>query len=194
MLGRSCRVYLAGAAILGLVATSTAAGDELRDALWAAVRTGDTEAVQAALDRGADVNSKNEMGVSALWIAASRGKFDVIQCLVERGADVNVRDGIWYQTPLSNAVVGLRLEAAQLLIKEARRMWTRPCSTAASRGNEAMVGMIIEHGKLSQDALDAALYTAATAKNEKLEEALKKAGQTLFPRRPNRTASCGRNL
>ena len=42
----------------------------MRDALWAAVRAGDPEAVRVALNRGAEVNAKNEMGVSALWIAA----------------------------------------------------------------------------------------------------------------------------
>ena len=68
------------------------------------MRAGDIKAIQAAIDRGADVNAKNEIGVSALWVATSKGKLDVIELLVKRGADVNVRDGIWYQTPLSMSV------------------------------------------------------------------------------------------
>jgi ankyrin repeat protein len=86
--------------ILGLVASARAADDK-RDALWTAVRAGDVKAIQAAIDKGADVNAKNEIGVSALWIAASKGKLPVIELLVKKGADVNVRDGIWYGTPLT---------------------------------------------------------------------------------------------
>ena len=43
---------------------------EAREALWAAVRAGDDKAIVALLDKGADVNAKNEYGISALWIAA----------------------------------------------------------------------------------------------------------------------------
>ena len=181
MPNHSCRVFLIGLAIFGLATASATAGNELRDALWAAVRAGDAEALRVALDRGADVNAKNEMGVSALWIAASKGKLDVIQLLVERGADVNVRDGIWYQTPLSLAVGSLHLEVAQFLIKSGAKDVDAALFTAASLKNEAMVQMIIEHGKVGQDALDAALYIAGAAAKEKLEEALKKAGAHALP-------------
>src|SRR5580692_7628969 len=102
--------------ILGLVASARAADDK-RDALWTAVRAGDVKAIQAAIDKGADVNAKNEIGVSSLWIAASKGKLDVIELLVKRGADVNVRDGIWYQTPLSMTAPEKKVDAAKFLIK-----------------------------------------------------------------------------
>src|SRR5207253_2502661 len=127
----------------------------------------------AALDHGADVNAKNEIGVSALWIAAGKDKLDVIELLVRRGADVNARDGIWYQTPLSSSVGGKQLAAAELLIKAGARDVDAALFTAAGQDNEAMVKMILEHAKVSQDALDAALYAATTAKKEKLEESLK---------------------
>ena len=178
---RGCRVVLICAAICGLVTASATAGNEMRDALWAAVRAGDAEALRVALDRGAEVNAKNEMGVSALWIAASKGKLDVIQLLVERGADVNVRDGIWYQTPLRLAVGSSHLEVAQFLIKSGAKDGDEALFTAASLKNEAMVQMIIEHGKVGQDALDAALYIAGVGAKEKLQEALKKAGAHPLP-------------
>src|SRR5258708_28186689 len=91
--------YLALSASLMFVAASASARDGKRDALWAAVRAGDVKAVAAALESGADVNAKNEIGVSALWIAAGKDKLDVIELLVQRGADVNARDGICYHTP-----------------------------------------------------------------------------------------------
>jgi outer membrane protein assembly factor BamB len=166
-------------------ATAPADGrDANRDALWAAVRAGDVKAVAAALDAGADVNARNEIGVTALWIAAGKDKLDVVETLVRRGADVNARDGIWYSTPLSSAVGGRRLAAAELLIKSGAKDVDTALFTAASQGNEAMVGKILEHGKVSQDALDAALYVAAAAKNEKVEQALKQAGGKPLPTAP----------
>src|SRR5262245_52029245 len=107
------RAFLTLAVSLVLAAAPASAADRKRDALWAAVRAGDARAVATALDGGADVNAKNEIGVSALWIAASKDKPDVVELLVRRGADVNARDGIWYQTPLSIAVGGRQLKAAE---------------------------------------------------------------------------------
>ena len=161
-----------------------------RDALWAAVRAGDAKAVAAALDGGARVNATNEIGVTALWIAAGKGKLDVIDLLICRGADVNARDGIWYQTPLSLAVGGRRLAAAHRLIKAGAKDVEAALFTAASQGNEAMVRIILDRGELSQDALDAALYLAATAKRERLSQALKLAGARPLPpaKEPDRKA------
>jgi outer membrane protein assembly factor BamB len=175
------RAFLTLAASLVLAAAPASAAGKKRDTLWAAVRAGDAKAVAAALDGGADINAKNEMGVSALWIAAGKDKPDVIELLVRRGADVNARDGIWYQTPLSLAVSGRQLAAAERLIKAGAKDVDAALFTAASQGNEAMVKMILERSKVSQDALDAALYSAATAKRAKLEQALKNAGATPLP-------------
>lgn len=173
---------LIAASFLGLSAASSPAGDAKRDALWAAVRAGDAKAVQAALDAGADVNATNEIGISALWIAASKGRFDVVELLVKRGADVSARDGIWYQTPLSMSVSGGQLDAAKLLIKSGAKDVDAALFSAASTGSEKMVQMILEQAKPGQDALDAGLYAAtAMNKNEKIQEALKKAGAKPLP-------------
>lgn len=171
------------AAILSLNGTiaSALAADSKRDALWSAVRAGDAKAVAAALDKGADVNAKNELGISALWIAASKEKLDVIQLLVRRGADVNVRDDIWYQTPLSSTTGGRQLEAAKFLIKAGAKDVDAALFTATSQRNEPMVKMILENGKVGQDALDASLFAATTAKNEKLQKILTQAGAKPIP-------------
>jgi outer membrane protein assembly factor BamB len=168
--------FLTLMALLVLVARLASAGDEKRDALWAAIRAGDAKAAAAALDNGADVNAKNEIGVSALWIAAAKDKLDVVELLIQRGADVNARDGIWYQTPLSAAVGSRQLAAAKLLIKAGAKDVDAALFAAASQGNDAMVQMILDQSKVSQDALDAALYSATNAKKEKLEQTLKQAG------------------
>jgi outer membrane protein assembly factor BamB len=172
---------LTSAAALLFLAASAGARDPKRDALWAAVRAGNVKAVAAALDKGADVNAQNEISVSALWIAAGKDKLDVVELLVRRGADVDARDGIWYQTPLSASVGGRHLEAAKLLIKAGARDVDAALFTATGQGNEAMVQMILDHARVSQDALDAALYSATRAKKEKLGQSLKRAGARSLP-------------
>src|SRR5580704_7018399 len=143
---------------LGGLATAADARLEKRDALWAAVRAGDIKAIKAAIDRGADVNAKNEIGVSALWVATSKGKLDVIELLVKQGADVNVRDGIWYQTPLGMSVGEKKRDASKLLIKAGAKDVDAAFITAASVGDDKMLEMILAQSKVGQDALDAALY------------------------------------
>src|SRR5262245_15601706 len=146
---------------------------ELRDALWEAVRTGDTKGITAALDKGADVNAKNEIGVTALWIACNKGKTEVIELLLSRGADPNARDGIWYNTPLSQSLTSV--ENAKLLIKAGAKDIDAATINAANRAQLPVVQVLLETGKVSQDALDAALFATAES-NKEIREALTKAG------------------
>ena len=83
-------VALAAIPTFVLVAATAEAGDDLREPLWAAVRNGDAKAVKALLDKGADVNAKNEIGITALWIAASKGQPDIVTVLLEHGADLEL--------------------------------------------------------------------------------------------------------
>src|SRR5580704_12037431 len=110
-------VFLAAATVVALVAATVTAKDDTREPLWAAVRNGDAKAVKALLQKGADVNAKNEIGITALWIAASKGQQDIVEVLLEHKADVNARDGIWYQTPLSLAVGGFGGDGKPDLVK-----------------------------------------------------------------------------
>ena len=172
-------ITLLFATIFGLFVAGARAADDKRDALWTAVRAGDVKAVQAALDKGADVNAKNEIGVSALWIAASKGKLPVMELLVKKGADVNVRDGIWYGTPLT---MSDKVDVARMLIKAGAKDFDAALGMAAMMGNQPMVEMILKESKPSHDALDAAFYTTTTtAKNPKVADILKKAGAKTLP-------------
>src|ERR1700685_2005270 len=172
-------VFWSAALCTGVTTAWAASRHEKRDALWSAVRAGDIKTIQAALDKGADVNAKNEMGVSALWIACSKGKFDVIQYLVKHGADVNIRDGIWYGTPLGISAEDRKLEASQLLIKSGAKGVDDALFAVARGGHRKMVEMILKEGKVSQQGVDAALYVVG--KNAKLQEVLTKAGAKPLP-------------
>src|SRR5262245_3041615 len=175
------RLRHAIAAIILLTLAAVSRADAKRDALWAAVRAGDVAAMQAALDNGADVNASNEYGVTALWIAAGKAKLEVVEFLVKKGANVNARDDIWYQTPLSSAVGGSEVETVRFLIKAGAKDVDAATVMAAANSSATMVQAIVESSKVSQDALDAAFFLASSGSNQKLQEALEKAGAKPLP-------------
>jgi len=50
------------------------------------------EAVKLCLEKGADVNAKNSMGLTAIMGAANRGSDDLIEFLVQKGGKLDVKD------------------------------------------------------------------------------------------------------
>jgi outer membrane protein assembly factor BamB len=170
-----CMTLCAASAVVAKAADSKT---EAREALWAAVRAGDEKAIVAVLDKGADVNAKNEYGISALWIAANKGKKEVIELLLARGADPNARDGIWYQTPLTHSL--MNLDNVKLLLKAGAKDVDPAAITVAGRNNLPILQAILDTGKVSQAALDAALF-AAPADNKEVREVLTRAGAKPVP-------------
>ncbi len=165
-------------ASFGLIAPAADPKIEAREALWAAVRAGDEKAVAAVLDKGADVNAKNEYGVSAIWIATNKGKTEVLELLLARGADPNARDGIWYQTPLSQSLG--KVENVKLLLKAGAKDVDAALMASAPRGNVAVVQALLDSGKVGRDALDATLFSLGESQKE-IREALTKAGAKPLP-------------
>lgn len=172
---------LIGIAIFLSFALSATANDPKRESLWAAVRGGDLKAIQEAIDGGADVNAKNEYGVSALWIAVGKGKPEVVELLVKKGADVNARDDIWYQTPLSAATGGSQLKTVEFLLRSGAKDSDAALLTATGLGKQELIQVILDHSKVSQDALDAALFSASSNSKKELVEVLEKAGAKPIP-------------
>ena len=64
----------------------------LDEDLLAAAKKGDAKTVKALLDKGANVNAKNEYGATALSYAADKGHLPVVKILVQHKADVNSQD------------------------------------------------------------------------------------------------------
>lgn len=67
-------------------------GDDGRPLMQAAGK-GQLDIVKVLVDKGADVNARNnEYGLTPLIYAASKGHLDVVKFLVDKGADVNARE------------------------------------------------------------------------------------------------------
>jgi ankyrin repeat protein len=74
----------------------------------------DLTGVQAELDKGVDVNAKDEFGRTPLHYAATK---EIAELLIAKGADVNAKDMPGF-TPLHRAARFSRYEIAKLLISK----------------------------------------------------------------------------
>lgn len=171
-------------------ASNVTLADAKRDALWSAVRANDVAAVKAAVEKGTDVNARNEYGVTALWIAAEKGNPDVIKLLVEKGADVNARDDIWYVTPLTASVTA-KPDIVRLLIRAGANDADAAIISAAAANKEEIVRAILDSTKVGQEALDAALDLATGDSKAKVREASKRPGPNRCRRCPKPSAKPG---
>jgi uncharacterized protein len=76
---------------------------------------GNLEGVVEALQRGADINAVNSVGVTALHMAAHRGHADIVQLLLKRGADASIVTPRQKETALDYARDGGHSEVVKLL-------------------------------------------------------------------------------
>jgi cytohesin len=90
--------------------------EALRANLYRATHSGHASEVKMLLERGADPNARNQMGVPALHSAAMGGHAAVVEMLLGRGAAVDPRtpDGA---TPLLGAVLEGHADVVRLLLR-----------------------------------------------------------------------------
>jgi len=67
-----------------------------------AVEKGDSGVVAFLVEHGADVNAKDNNGITPLMYAVEKGDSEVVAFLVEHGAKVNAKDN-YGDTPISYA-------------------------------------------------------------------------------------------
>jgi ankyrin repeat protein/beta-lactamase regulating signal transducer with metallopeptidase domain len=81
------------------------------------VTKGDIEQVKSLIEKGADVNAKDDNGQTPLHLAAQSGYRDMVKLLVTKGADIYAKaEGQWGNTPLHSAASSGRKEIVELLL------------------------------------------------------------------------------
>ena len=78
--------------LLTLAVTTLLATSAFADPIHDAADNGDLAGVQAELDKGADVNAKDDIGWTPLHGAAFGGHKEIVELLIAKGAGVNATD------------------------------------------------------------------------------------------------------
>ena len=133
--------------IAAVLLVGTASADPIHDTAF----DGDLAGVQAELDKGADVNAKNESGVTPLLWAAWKGHKEVAELLIANGADVNTKDKR-PMTPLHYAARDGHKEIAELLIANGANVNVKdaaggtPLFYTAQYGRKEVAELLISNG------------------------------------------------
>jgi ankyrin repeat protein len=117
--GNTMRKFNLLAIITGLIAASVALCSATRgdqgESFIDAAKNNDLTKVQGLLQRGVDVNAKNDHGETSLMLASEQGYLAMVKLLLEKGADVNAADA-YGRTALMGASGNDHIEVAKLLL------------------------------------------------------------------------------
>ena len=73
---------------------------DLNRRLWAASDAGEEARVEALIQKGADVHSKNPRGYNGLILSSQKGHNKIVKMFLEKGVGVNTRGGRLKRTAL----------------------------------------------------------------------------------------------
>jgi ankyrin repeat protein len=136
-------------------AVENAPGEEakkqLNQRLLVAIRSGWTDGVKELVKKGADLEAKDNLGMTPLMWAASKDQFHICTVLIEMGADLEAKDISGF-TPLMHAANEGHVEICLRLIKKGANMnarnehrWTA-LMLAGGRGSWGVCGLLVEMG------------------------------------------------
>ncbi|MBS0288408.1 MAG: ankyrin repeat domain-containing protein [Proteobacteria bacterium] len=141
--------------------------------LFAAAKTGNTQAVKQLLSKGTFIDSKTNIGNTALHIASESGCIGVVECLLDNKAMVNFVNH-QKNTPLHLAGASGNTEIAMRLINQGASLnvvnlqGNNPLHMAALHGNiDTLSHLMARFGKLDNSQYNQLLEKAVVA--EKLE-------------------------
>ena len=89
-------------------------GGDLNSKLLKAAKLGDTDAIETLVSKGADVNAKDDNGITALMFASYYCNFDTVGLLLDKGAEVSEKNNFG-ETALMMIETGLYPEITELL-------------------------------------------------------------------------------
>lgn len=174
------RNRLASASLLTMLLALAVFAQDANDEFFAAARRGDVAAVKAFLDKGGDVNTKNQYGATALSYAADKGHTELVRLLLERGADPNVRDTFYGASPMSWAAPNGHLEIVRLLIEKGATDKSAALNLAIEKDSPELAKAVLDKGNIPAQTLTKALANAEAAKKTAIVELLKKGGAMSF--------------
>jgi len=117
-----------------------------------AAKAGTLEAVKQHLAGGANVESRNQEGLTALHMAALKGHIKVAELLIAKGANVNTSGQLIGATPLDSAALLGHKEMVELLIGSGANINSQiitgetPLQRAEQRGHTAIAEILRKHG------------------------------------------------
>jgi len=120
-------------------------------ALKQAITKGDAAAAKAALDQGADVNTRDPEGRTALMLAADQGRSEIVKLLLDKRADVDAKDKEDH-TALMLAAQQASTETVKLLLDGGATVDVKDkdgstaLMLAALNGNTDMVKLMLDKG------------------------------------------------
>jgi len=97
------------------------------DQFYNAIRGDDLRQIGAMLDHGADVNAKDQRGITPLMYAAAVGSLEAMQRLLDKGADANARNAagstalMWTATDIAKTRLLLQHHADATLVSNRGR-------------------------------------------------------------------------
>ena len=138
-----------------------------------AVEIGDTTAIRALLNKGANPNEADDLGWTALMNASGKGYTEVVKMLLDKGAPVNAKTvNNW--TALMRAAEKGKADTAELLLKRGaiyniqNNSGVTPLMLAVESGYAATVKILLAQKKIDLNITDKSGRTAmAIAKRKK---------------------------
>ena len=121
------------------------------DCLHLALKQGDEETIIMFLERGIDINAKDNLGKTALHHATERGDMDIITLLLDRGADIHVIDN-YGRTALHYAARMGDKDIITLLLDKGADIHAKnnygdtALHKATERGDKDMVALLLDRG------------------------------------------------
>lgn len=128
------------------------ANPQAGQALLDAAREGDLESAKQHLAAGADMEFRNQQGLTALHVAASKGHNKVAELLIAKGANVNTSGRFIGTTPLDSAALLGHKKMVELLIDSGADINPQiisgetPLQRAEQSGHSEIAEILRKHG------------------------------------------------